>query len=369
MENYKANEAKLKSISDKIWGKIDGIHIKENKFGKGKVFCEMTFNEVFAKLNINPDFSYIGSSKSSNVQFIHKRLGQQDVYFISNQNDYPEELICTFRVHGKAPEIWNPENGTTQKLGIYKLSSNETTLPVRLEGKGSVFVVFSKKSENPVVSLSRNNVSLFPVFNQHSSFAQTPNYFISEDSAKQWTLSKSGVYDFQLDDCTKHSLNVPAIPSDLILYGKWMVSFQKGRNAPEKVEFDSLIALNNHLNPQIKYFSGIATYTKEINLSIPFFEQEKELILELGELHDMASVKINGRELGVVWIKPYQINLTKVLKPGNNIIEIEIANSWANRIIGDLQLPKNDRITWSNSLNSFSGGESITRYTLPNRLW
>ena len=366
LANYKANELKLKSLADKIWGNCDGQTIKENSYGKGRVFFGMTFEEAFAAVKVKPDFSYSSPFKSTDIQFIHKRIGEQEIYFVSNQKDHPEELICKFRTSGKAPEIWNPENGTTEKMGEYTILGDETILPLRLEAGGSFFVIFTDKSEKSVVSVTRNGNSLFPVFNEDSIVAETPTYKVSADNLKNWSLSKSGSYEFQFSDGTKSTMNVPAIPTDFALNGKWMVSFEKGRNAPDNnVEFDSLIALNLHSNPQIKYFSGIATYTKEIELSTSFFEPGKGLVLELGELHDMASVKINEQEMGVVWLQPYALNVSNMLKPGKNKIEIKVANSWANRIIGDLLLPEKQRITESNLLKNYGGWGKYNKVYTP----
>jgi len=364
--NYKANNKKLKAYTDKIWGCTDDYPENRKVYGKGKVFNGINLNQLFEKINLKPDFNYTSPSKCADIQFIHKRVGTNDIYFLSNQSKYPVELICKFRIKAKAPEIWNPANGTTQSVGVYTFSEDETIMPLRLEDSESTFVVFSQKAQNSIVSLSRNGVSLFPVFAEDSVSVQTKTYNIVQDSALQWNVFKSGKYDYQMTDGSKHSLNVPVSPPQLLISGKWMVSFEKGHNAPEEVEFDSLVPLNKHTNPQIKYFSGVVTYTKEINLEQSFFNQELDYFLQLEEVHNMASVKINEVEMGVVWLKPYAINVSKTLKTGINKIEIKVATNWANRIIGDLQLPGNERTTWSNTLHSYSGWGNQNKLYTPN---
>lgn len=366
---YKANDKKLKAYSEKIWGSTYGYSVNGKAYGKGKVFFGTSLNQVIEKIDLKPDFSYTSSSKFADIQFIHKQIGEKDIYFVSNQSRHPVELLCKFRVTGKAPEIWNPENGTTQSVGVYLCSDYETIMPLRLENSGSTFVEFSQNAQNPIVSVSRNGVSLFPVFAEDSIFSQTQTYNIVQDSIKQWKIFKSGKYDYIMADGSKHMLNVPVIPEQFIITGKWMVAFEKGRSAPEIVEFDSLIALNKHANPHIKYFSGVATYTKEINLPKSFFDKDIVHFLQLEEINNIASVKINGVEMGVVWLKPYAVNVSQVLKPGINKIEIKVANSWANRIIGDLQLSENERTTWSNTLLNFSGwGNQKKLYTANSAL-
>jgi len=363
---YKANNKKLKAYTDKIWGCTDDYSENRKIYGKGKVFNGINLNQLFENINLKPDFCYASPSKCADIQFIHKRVGTNDIYFLSNQSKYPVELICKFRIKAKAPEIWNPANGTTQSVGVYTFSENETIMPLRLEDSESTFVVFSQKAQNSIVSLSRNGVSLFPTLAEDSVSVQTKTYNIVQDSALQWNVFKTGKYDYQMTDGSKHSLNVPLIPPQLLISGKWMVSFEKGHNAPEEVEFDSLVPLNKHTNPQIKYFSGVATYTKEINLEQSFFNQELDYFLQLEEVHNMASVKINEVEMGVVWLKPYAINVSKVIKTGINKIEIKVATNWANRIIGDLQLPGNERTTWSNTLHSYSGWGNQNKLYTPN---
>ncbi len=319
--NYAANEKKLRELSSLIWGNCDGKKVKEHRFGKGKVIYGMSLKEAFALLEVKPDFSFSSNSKNSDIQFIHKRVDNSEVYFISNQKDQAEELICTFRIDGKVPEIWNPEDGSTKKAWVYKFTDNLIQMPLRLESKGSIFVVFTDKAGN--------------------------------ESAKG----------------EKSVINLPSILPDIVLDGKWKLSFEQNRNAPEKAEFDSLMALNKHSNPGIKYYSGITCYTKEFELATSVFEKDRQLILELSELHDMASIKINGTDLGIVWLKPYRIEVSKILKTGKNLIEVKVANSWANRIIGDLFLPKEKRVTWSNTLFQYSGwGDNTEMYTIKSPL-
>jgi len=319
--NYAENEKKLSELSAMIWGNCDGNKVKEHRFGKGKVIYGMTLKEAFDLLEVKSDFSYSSTSANNDIQFIHKRVDHSEVYFISNQKDQAEELTCTFRIDGKAPEIWNPETGATEKAGVYTVADNSIEMPLRLESKGSVFVVFTDKAENQ----SQNREKLI--------------------------------------------INSPSNSQEIVLNGKWDVSFEQNRNAPEKSEFDSLIALNKLTNLRIKYYSGITSYTKEFELAPAVFENDKHLILELSELHDMASVKINGTDVGVVWLKPYRIEVTNNLKPGKNLLEVKVANSWANRIIGDLHLPKEKRITWSNTLFQYSGwGDEKEIYTVNSPL-
>jgi hypothetical protein len=107
---------------------------------------------------------------------------------------------------------------------------------------------------------------------------------------------------------------------------------------------------------EIKYYSGTAKYTTKITLTAS--EIEGRTFLDLGIVEVIAGVKINGKNLGVVWKTPYKIETTGVLKTGNNTIEIEVANLWGNRLIGDQLLPENKRYTWTN-FNPYKGTDKL----------
>jgi hypothetical protein len=124
------------------------------------------------------------------------------------------------------------------------------------------------------------------------------------------------------------------------------VSFEPGRGAPESAVFEQLTAWNEHPEEGIKFFSGKATYRKTFDLSSD--EAKRPVRLQLGEVKCIARVRLNGSDLGVVWTDPWSVDLTGVVKTGRNELEIDVVNTWVNRLIGDAGLPKEDRITKTN---------------------
>ena len=72
----------------------------------------------------------------------------------------------------------------------------------------------------------------------------------------------------------------------------------------------------------------------------------KRVILDLGKVYDLARVRLNGIDLGVVWKEPFVVDVTGALQEGVNNLEIEVTNTWHNRIIGDLQ-PGAEQITYT----------------------
>jgi hypothetical protein len=129
--------------------------------------------------------------------------------------------------------------------------------------------------------------------------------------------------------------------------GPWSVTFPVDRGGPpEPVTFDKLTSWTDNADDRIKHFSGTATYRKTIPLKKP--KSGSKLLLDLGNLPHLAEVILNGKDLGVVWMKPAVVDITSAAKSGNNELEIRVTNVWKNRMVGDAKLEPAKRITWSN---------------------
>ena len=126
------------------------------------------------------------------------------------------------------------------------------------------------------------------------------------------------------------------------LEGSWTVNFPEGLGAPEQIALDSLIDWKDHPEPGVKYFSGTASYHKTIKSSKPIRGQRA--YLDLGEVHNLAEVLVNGRSCGLLWRPPFVADITDALKDGDNELEIRVTNLWVNRMIGDEFEP--DDIVW-----------------------
>jgi hypothetical protein len=148
-------------------------------------------------------------------------------------------------------------------------------------------------------------------------------------------------------------IEVAEIPVPINLGGPWKVRFQPDRGAPDEAQLDSLISWDKHPDPGIRYFSGTATYSIDFELPESFLMEKLETWLDLGEVAVIAEVRMNGKDMGVLWNRPFRIEVSKVLRSGSNTLEIDITNLWINRLIGDEQYP--DDCDWSegNYLNSW----------------
>jgi hypothetical protein len=126
--------------------------------------------------------------------------------------------------------------------------------------------------------------------------------------------------------------------------GAWTVAFQPNRGAPAQITLDKLASWTENTDPGVKYFSGIATYSKTVQVPASWFKPGAEVWLDLGVVQDIAEVAVNGNPVAAAWRQPFRVNLTGALKAGANTLEVTVANVWVNRIIGDQQ-PGTTKIT------------------------
>ena len=289
------DQAEFKRIADELWGPDSG----ERSLGKGKVFAGMTAAEALKALNVDPDFEYVKPQPDAMLMFVHRKVSDGDIYWVDNRHDREEDVETTFRVAGKAPELWHADTGVVEPAS-YKVVNGRTVVPLRLNGNDAVFVVFRKRATAPSLS--------------------TPD--------------------------RKETLLSP-------VEGPWTVTFQPNRGAPAQVTFDKLASWTENSDAGVKYFSGVATYTKTVQAAAGWFKPGAEIWLKLGEVDDIAEVAVNGKPVAAAWRKPFRVNLTGALKAGGNTLEVKVANVWVNRMIGDQQ-PGAQKITSAQSYRADS---------------
>ena len=128
----------------------------------------------------------------------------------------------------------------------------------------------------------------------------------------------------------------------------WSVKFDTNWGGPESAQFDSLVSWTERAEQGIKFYSGTATYAKTFDYKTENRKQKAEIFLDLGNVHELAEVRVNGKSCGITWSPPFRVDITAALKPGANSLEVDVVNFWPNRIIGDASLPKEQRRTRTN---------------------
>ena len=260
--------------------------------GNGRVIASRDIEEALASIAIRPDFAYSGGGEGADIPFVHRKLVDGDSYFVVNRKDRAEKIEARFRVTGKAPEFWSAETGTVTAAS-YRIEGNETIVPLNLAAQQSIHIVFRKTAQQSTLTVPNGNLR-----------------------------------------------EVQAVSSP------WTVSFPANRGAPPSIILDKLVPLNEHADGGVKYFSGIASYKNSFSFS---GSETRSLVLDLGEVHEVAEVFLNGKSMGYVWHAPYQLDLGAGLVKGRNTIEVRVANLWVNRMIGDAQ----------------AGAKPLTKTTLP----
>jgi hypothetical protein len=129
------------------------------------------------------------------------------------------------------------------------------------------------------------------------------------------------------------------LPAPREIIGDWQLNFPPNWGAPPSVTLDRLISWTDHTNDGVRYFSGTATYEKNIEIGADELQAGHEIWLDLGAVKNFAQVTLNGRDLGLLWKPPFRVNVTSVAKPGVNALVVKVTNLWPNRLIGDEQLP------------------------------
>lgn len=562
LTDYPKCDDEVASLAAEAWGDCDGKTVTEHVFGKGRVIWGRSLATVLEKMSTPPDFT-----SSEKLNWIHRHDGDAQIYFVANEKAVPVEAEGHFRVKGSRPELWNPQSGEISPLAFYRENENSISIPLRLEGSGSTFVVFRRQSKSfdPVVNFTRDGEPVVPLSKAPAIEIQSATYGVPGDAARtrdvlakvralvdrgdfefpvsqlaqgddpaygtvktlvlkytadgrpftvsardpdrvslepsiilttgdgavagltgeyftnpnlsgqpgvvrtdpginfswnsgspapgipaenwsaRWTGSltplKSGEYTFCLyaddgcrllidgtnvidhwsldsgnephtgkinlvagqkhafrveyfqgsgDDSIHLSWQVPAadrpaeilcntkgrlevvasqpglyqlisasgrsrqveikdVPASQEIAGPWEVRFPPRRGAPPEISLDHLISLSASPISGVKYFSGTASYEKTFDWQPPVenAKQKAEYWLDLGDVRVMARVALNGHDLGILWKAPFRASITDALKPGQNHLEVQVANLWPNRMIGDAALPREQRFTWS----------------------
>ncbi|MEW6743206.1 MAG: glycosyl hydrolase [Planctomycetota bacterium] len=169
---------------------------------------------------------------------------------------------------------------------------------------------------------------------------------------------------------------VTGLPSPHEVTGTWDVTFPAGSGAPQRITLQRLISLSEHSEPGVRYFSGVATYTKKLAIPVELLGKDRRLYLDLGNVQVMAEVRVNGQSLGMAWKRPYMVDITSAARPGENSLEVRVANLWINRMLGDEQLPEDSERNENGTLKAWpqwlaEGKPSPTgRFTFTSwRLW
>jgi hypothetical protein len=507
LRDHPAGDVEFARLREELWGDAGSDGSVERTVGAGRVFWGQPLASVLAHLGLPPDVEVSSASADAPVTWIHRTIGGAEVYFLANQRRTHERLVCTLRVGGRRPELWDPARGTIAPAAVYEREAGRVRVPVDLDPCGSAFVVlrspateddpmeltrdgepvlaarpfpkveaarhaglandftvtlWAKPESNVMLStdnymegvdpwtdeyaiypasgdlygpghrtcglaIGRNGVAVWerssgrPVFalaaptrlsgwthvalvyrvgvpevwvggtlvrkgerkegdvhpgvgpahlsdgaSYYSgdatdpvvharalygaeiealarSFPGRPDAWprVVESVAAGFRVWRNGTYRLITSAGRSSSLVVADLPDPVAVPGPWRVSFPAGNGAPQSLELAELASLHRHPLAGVRYFSGTAVYEKELTIPRDGVSGRR-LFLDLGHVEVIAEVLLNGTNLGVLWTRPFLVDVTRAVRAGANLLEVRVTNLWPNRLIGDEQEPDED---------------------------
>ena len=238
----------------------------------------------------------VDAPKAENLYFCHRRTENEDIYFLNNHSDQEVNDHFLFRSAATSAELWNPVTGERTALAM-TTGDGRTHISLTLRARESLFIILNKGPEKT------NSRTLTPRAAAHDAYGS------------------------------------------IAATGGWKVTFDKNMGGPaEPVTFEKLTDWTKSTVPLIKYYSGTAVCENTFILKKK--DRRAAYHLRVSLLNAAAKVIVNGQQAGIVWCSPWEIDITKHLKKGKNHVELHIANTMWNRLVGDARLPEADRITW-----------------------
>ncbi len=285
-KNYPKSDERVRVLADKMWGGIDGRHTTSNAYGAGRVFYGGGLKEALVQLGVHSDCLL-----PEGFLYTHRQEEGSHLYFISNQQERERNETVALRVTGMRPELWNPVTGEIRELSDYSEADGKIYIPLQFGAGDSMFIIF-RKSGKP---------------------------------------SSSG-------------MNFPIFETRQLVDGTWSVDFSPVYGDRFRKSFPVLTDWTAQEDPEVKYYSGTATYT--LSFTSHAASPDGGVFLDLGQVEGMAKVRLNGVEYPVLWRYPYRVDVSDELNRGENKLEVEITNCWWNRLVGDRQ-PRAEPVTWS----------------------
>jgi hypothetical protein len=301
LQDYPAADARVQALASKLWAGVDGVSVKYACYGKGMIIRGMDMTEAMSLVGLKLDFK---AETKDSVLYTHRSVSDAEIYFVSNQEDRTIRFEPVFRDGAGfgSPRFWDAVTGETRALPEFTAVSDGVKLPLVLEAGQSCFVVFERAG------------------------AGVPGVRGVAGGGRK---------------------NFPEAVVGTSLRGPWTVRFDPGMRGPVKpVVFDTLADWSLSMDAMIRDYSGSAVYRTAFTVGA--LPAGKDVYVDLGSVKAMGTVKLNGKVLGTVWTAPYRVKANGVIKRGENKLEVEVVNTWVNRLIGDSGLPEEERRTWSN---------------------
>jgi hypothetical protein len=316
LQDQPKSDERVKALAEELWG-------------GGKIEADSLLTDFLSSLKLPPDFDYKWHDPETvSINAAHRRAGDRNIYFVANGQRRPVEFDAWFRAQGQI-EIWHPEDGSIEPCLVSETTNNgRTKMTLRLDPAQSIFVVFHGKPD----------AKAFTSFTQSGRIPGDGSKLVRDGDKLTVHGFASGAYRATAAKATK-LVKIETLPEPMDLNSAWTLHFPKGWGAPESIDLPKLIDWTTSDNFAIQHFSGTATSTTKFTLKPGQLDPGTLAQLDLGDVQVMATVKLNGKDLGLLWKPPFRVDVTKALKDGENTLEVRVTNLWINRLIGDEQFP------------------------------
>ncbi len=349
LTGYPAADRTVARVAHELWGDLDGKLRTERRFGAGRVVWGRPLDVVLHEMGRPADVSVAVDSNSPAVEWTHRRMPDWDLYFLSNPSSAARRLEIRFRVTGRVPEIWHPDSGKTETLALWREEDGHSVVSLQLDPSGSAFVLFARRSHEVAHFVSidpgpgangvvqADAVRLLESGGRVRALVSTPGHWILKSAAGKRT-----------------PLELAQLPAPLPLTGPWQLTFPRrpaadeGRRSARSVRarLTELVSWTGLSDPEARYFSGTALYRTQFEVPAALLAPGRALWLDLGDVREIAAVRVNGTALGVLWKPPFVVEITGAVRVGRNSLTLRVTNTWRNRLIGDYAKPAAERETF-----------------------
>lgn len=311
--------------------------------GKGRLFTKGDISVALGDLKITPLMKFSGAT---NITGTSRKTPEGHLFFVANAASVSSSFTASFRVDGRHPELWDAQDGTIRFAPVWRSQEGRTEVDLTLGGHKSVFVVFrdSKLPADHVVGVEYEllgktpNTSVpegKPVEPGEGNPAATLELTANADGSVGASAASAVSANLVFASGKRKNLVLPEPTAVITLTGPWEVTLDSPVDQTRKITLPTLANLAEHADPVVKYFSGTATYSKKFEIS----DLKSQITLDLGKVHDLVRVTLNGKDLGVLWHAPFTLDITSALKAGENTLDLAVTNTWHNRLVGDEQFP------------------------------
>jgi hypothetical protein len=313
LEGFATSDARVKEIAARLWADLDGRERTSRKHGAGRVVQGRTEREILLEMGVSPDFTAPPA-----LDFIHRRDGDAEIYFVRNKETTPFSGTATFRAGLKAPELWDPRTGTMAPAGMFRRTETGIEVSLDLAPMGAVFVVF--RGRLPATSVA----SVSP-----------PAQIERQGDARRLVAERAGTYTVTFGTGLRSQVTIPPLPGVMMLDTDWTVDFASPAGSPPRLALPRVGPWTQQTAPELKSFAGTGTYRRSFALPEGWRARAPRVELDLGRLWAIGEVAVNGQPLGLVWTPPFRVDVTRALRDGVNEVVVDVVGTWHNRLVGE----------------------------------